>query len=354
MLASTVVHSAEAIAELVVSLPPNSTKCCDLGEKVSSLLNLARPLVVLDPEILEKCQFCSALEKLQLLLTSLDVFLKSASHLISHGFEEGLDSTIGMFIARLDKHTGEFKVLEDRRCELVRQEKEFCNALQHQYIEDPPLQDFNDDRALISEGRFGEIFRMNNTSAGVTYAVKRLRLELLAPLGVTVATLAEQCEGLLTLSIPHIGRYSQMFLSKEERFFNIAMELVEGDSLAEKVVCIPTPTESEVVEWTWQMASALSYMHSAGVLHRDLRPENIILTQTGEIKLVGLQIPCLPSAASLLTVYTSFERVAGLRYDCRDDVWAMGCILLELLNRARLKPILLSLRSCIIYYYVFV
>jgi hypothetical protein len=152
--ARAVVHCAEAVVELVASLPPNTTKCSALDAKVSSLLDMVRPLVVLDSEILEKCQFCLVLEKLQALLTSLDVFMRSAPHLLSHGFEEGLNATVGMFIARLDNHINDLKVLEDSRCELVRQEEEFNHSLQHRFIEDPPLLNFHDDISLIAQGRF--------------------------------------------------------------------------------------------------------------------------------------------------------------------------------------------------------
>jgi hypothetical protein len=337
-MASAVVLSAEAIVEFLASVPPIGTKSIDLRVKVISLLDLVRPLVVFEAEVLQACLFTSAFEKLQPLLTSIDMFLNTASHLLSlpHGFEEGLDVTIGVFIAGLDGHIREIKVLEDHRCELLLQEEQFHHILQHQYIEEPRLLDSHDGRSMISQGRFGETYCMVGTSVGTTYAVKRLRLALLVSHSVTVAVLVQESKHLQALSHPHIARHMTVFLSKEERFFNIAMELVEGGTLVEKVVHIPASTEVDVAEWARQMAFALSYMHTAGVLHRDLKPENVVLTRTGEIKLVGLELPCLASVtAAEYTVYTSLERTTGLSYDGRDDVWAVGCILLELLSGAR-------------------
>jgi serine/threonine protein kinase len=78
-------------------------------------------------------------------------------------------------------------------------------------------------------------------------------------------------------------------------------------------------------------------MHREGVLHRDLTLENIMLTLTGEVKLVNTQLLCLVSCSAVeFTAYTSFERTTGVSYDGRDDVWAVGYILLELLSRARI------------------
>jgi serine/threonine protein kinase len=106
------------------------------------------------------------------------------------------------------------------------------------------------------------------------------------------------------------------------------MELFEEGTLADKVTCVMVPSELEILE--------LSYMHVQGVLHRNLKPENLMLTRTGEVKLAGFELPCIRTIpAAEYTVYTSFERTMGLPYDDRDDVWAVGCILLELLCRDR-------------------
>jgi hypothetical protein len=342
LAATSVVQCGEAVVVLIDGLPSNGTKCCDLRRKVDSLVDCIRPLAALADDALESFQFTPALNKLTSLMFSVEKFVQSVSHLLADGVEDGLDIVIAAFVVKIDSSMEEITTLIKRRSELLRQEEEFQNTLQHQYVENPPMEDAYDGRALISQGCFGRTYRMVDMTDGQTYAVMRLRLAALTPQGVTISALAQECKILQALSHSHVASNKAMFLSREGRFFNIVMELIEGETLADKVACTPAPTEDKTVEWAQQMASALSYMHGKGVLHRDLRPENVVLTRTGKVKLVGHQLVCIASIIAEFTVYTSFERTAGLPYDGRDDVWAVGCILLELLNRARLVPRSLS------------
>jgi hypothetical protein len=338
-VAVSVIQCAETVIVLVDGLPPNGTKCSDLRKKLDSLVDCLRPLAALADDGLELFQFTPALDKLKSLLFSVEKFVQSVSHLLADGVEDGLDIVIAAFVVKIDSSMEEITTLIKRRSELLRQEEEFQNTLQHQYVESPPMEDAYDGRALISQGSFGRTYRMVDMADGQTYAVKRLRLAALTPQGVSISALAQEHKILQALSHSHVASNKAMFLSGEGRFFNIVMELIEGETLADKITCAPAPTECNVVERAQQMASALSYMHGKGVLHRDLKPENVALTRTGRIKLVGLQLPCLASiTAAEYTVYTSLERTMGLPYDGGDDLWAVGCILLELLNRARLVP----------------
>jgi serine/threonine protein kinase len=87
------------------------------------------------------------------------------------------------------------------------------------------------------------------------------------------------------------------------------------------------------------MALALSYMHGENVLHRDLNPDNVMLTARSKVKIIGFGHACCVSEYAESTVgartHASFQKLTGLKYDGRDDVWALGCILLELLLRTR-------------------
>jgi hypothetical protein len=342
LTATSIVQCGEAVVVLIDGLPSNGTKCSDLRRKVDSLVDCIRPLAALADDALELFQFTPALNKLTSLMFSVEKFVQSVSHLLADGVEDGLDIVIAAFVVKIDSSMEEITTLIKRRSELLRQEEEFQNILQHQYVENPPMEDAYDGRSLISQGCFCRTYRMVDMTDGQTYAVKRLRLAALTPQGVTISALAQEYKILQALSHSHVASNKAMFLSREGRFFNIVMELIEGETLADKIICAPAPTECKIVEWARQMASALSYMHGKGVLHRYLTPENVVLTRTGKVKLVGHQLACLASITAEFTVYTSFERTAGLPYDGRDDVWAMGCILLELLTTARLVPQSLS------------
>jgi hypothetical protein len=92
LMASPVLLCAERIADLIAGLASTGTKCIGLGERIVSLINVLSPIVLLGAEILETSFVTSALDKLQTLLISIDMFLRTALHLLSDGFEVELEA----------------------------------------------------------------------------------------------------------------------------------------------------------------------------------------------------------------------------------------------------------------------
>jgi hypothetical protein len=213
--------------------------------------------------------------------------------------------------------------------------------IEDSFMEDPPMESFHDKRSILGRGVFATTHRMLNTMDARKYAVKRVDLADAEKNGVTRWMLRNECAILEKLTHVHIARYFMNFYSHKNQYFNIVMELIQGGTLAEKVACNPPPTDVEIVEWARQMASALSYMHGEGVQHRDLKPDNVMLTSNSKIKVIDLGLASAVTSAAYMhtkvgtTTYSSYEKLLGLGYDGRDDVWAVGCILLELVIRAR-------------------
>lgn len=123
----------------------------------------------------------------------------------------------------------------------------------------------------------------------------------------------------------------------------IAMELVEGTDL-EKVL---TTGASLSIEWTLdvlrQICDGLGYAHDRGIIHRDVKPANIIVTPEGDVKIMDFGIAHLQSSDMtksgpvLGTIhYMAPEQLEGLKIDRRADVFSVGAIVYELL--ARKKP----------------
>ncbi|EOD21722.1 hypothetical protein EMIHUDRAFT_101558 [Emiliania huxleyi CCMP1516] len=108
------------------------------------------------------------------------------------------------------------------------------------------------------------------------------------------------------------------------RLFVIVTELLTGGSLAEKIAAAPPPPE--VAALMRQVASGLAYMHTLNLQHRDLKPANVMLDSTGRAKMIDFGLACVGTDA-----YMSPEKAIGKRYGPADDVWAVGCILAELL-----------------------
>jgi hypothetical protein len=207
----------------------------------------------------------------------------------------------------------------------------------------------------LGGGAFGSTYRLENVPLGCVFAVKQIDLTRPIPQHfLSPEALQRECSILESLKHPNIARYYTSYYSDEEtgtgkyRFFNVVMELVEAGTLAEKVTTgSGAPSEEEVVEWAQQMASALSYMHSMHIYHRDLKPDNVMLTSGSAIKIIDLGLACQNNSSASLKLtligsplYASYEKTTGAPYDGRDDVWAMGLMFLELLIGERLGTLL--------------
>jgi hypothetical protein len=201
--------------------------------------------------------------------------------------------------------------------------------------------------AKVGSGSFGLTYQMENSPLGCVFAVKRIDLTRALPEQFTNAkALNQECDLLQALKHPNIARYFTNFYSDLDRSsrlprcFNIVMELIEGGSLASKITTSPhRPSEVEIVDWARQMASALCHMHNQRVYHRDLKPNNVMLTGRSTIKIIDLGLASRNTSSASLrgtlvgsAPYASFEKTTGVRYDSRDDIWAMGLIFLELLK----------------------
>jgi len=128
----------------------------------------------------------------------------------------------------------------------------------------------------------------------------------------------------------------------------IAMELVEGQALSARVVDGPLPVD-QVLRYGQQMADALAHAHGRGVVHRDLKSANVVVTPEGQIKVLdfglakGLTTEELAEATTVsrqalidpetvagTLAHTAPEQLRGQPADARSDIWALGVVLYEL------------------------
>ena len=129
------------------------------------------------------------------------------------------------------------------------------------------------------------------------------------------------------------------------------LELVEGDTLAERIATGPLPVE-EALSIARQIAEALEAAHEKGIVHRDLKPANIKITPDGVVKVLDFGLAkatadaiCADADASRrrhgwrtrdgvilgTAAYMSPEQARGKPLDKRTDIWAFGCVLYEML-----------------------
>jgi serine/threonine-protein kinase len=123
----------------------------------------------------------------------------------------------------------------------------------------------------------------------------------------------------------------------------LVMELVEGENLQQRLADGPLDVRQAVGIAT-QVCDALTAAHQAGVVHRDIKPDNILLTRTGTVKLCDFGIARLQQATRVRVTdhatavgtseYMAPEQAAGGPVDARTDLYALGCLLYAMLSGA--------------------
>ncbi|MFD9725644.1 PQQ-binding-like beta-propeller repeat protein [Streptomyces sp. NPDC059072] len=118
----------------------------------------------------------------------------------------------------------------------------------------------------------------------------------------------------------------------------LVMELITGQDLSRVLDSGETLAVATVLDWSAQVADALQAAHDEGVVHRDLKPSNLMLTESGRIKILDFGIAGFLDNASADSEpigswpYMAPERILGSRGDARTDLYALGCVLYELLT----------------------
>ena len=137
-------------------------------------------------------------------------------------------------------------------------------------------------KALLGRGGMGEVYRALDTRLGREVAIKVLPPALMADPD-RLARFEREARVLASLNHPHIG----MLYGLEESGGHLALilELVEGDTLADRLARGPVPLK-EALSWARQIADALDAAHEKGIVHRDLKPANVKITPLDVVKVL--------------------------------------------------------------------
>jgi hypothetical protein len=200
----------------------------------------------------------------------------------------------------------------------------------------------------------GEVWRAKDPRLGRDVAIKVLP-EAFAADAERLARFRREAQLLASLNHPHIAAIYG--LEESEGLETLVLELVEGETLAERLAKGALPIE-EALGIARQIAEALEAAHERGIVHRDLKPANVKLTPDGQVKVLDFGLakalvkegsspdvstsPTITAAATQAGIvigtaaYMSAEQARGRAVDKRADIWAFGVILWEMLTGRRL------------------
>lgn len=203
----------------------------------------------------------------------------------------------------------------------------------------------------LGSGGMGEVYRARDTRLQRSVAIKILPAQLSSDL-VRRQRFEREAKTISNLNHPHICVLHDV--GSQDGMSYLVMECLEGETLAKRLEKGPLPLE-QALKFGSQIADALDKAHRSGVVHRDLKPGNIMLTETGAKLLdFGLAKPAVTlTTTATLTVatpsspvteqgtivgtfqYMSPEQVEGKELDGRSDIFSLGAVLYEMVTGKR-------------------
>ena len=188
----------------------------------------------------------------------------------------------------------------------------------------------------IGKGGMGVVYKAEDTKLRRTVALKFLPPEL-AESPEAGERFIREAQAAAALSHPHICTIHE--ISEEEDQSFIVMEYIEGESLRQKILKGPLD-QTEVLDIAIQVAEGLEEAHKKGIVHRDIKPGNIMLTEKGAAKVMDFGLAKVfggslitREAATMGTVaYMSPEQAKGEVVDHRTDIWSLGVVLYEMIT----------------------
>ncbi len=179
------------------------------------------------------------------------------------------------------------------------------------------------------------------------YKAKCHRLNRLVAVKILRSDLAEnedfrrrfRDESLAVAQLSHANIVSVYDVSHSDDLDYIVMELIDGITLKQYMERRGKMDWREALHFITQIMRGLSHAHSRGIIHRDIKPQNIMVLRDGSVKVADFGIACLANTSQTLTQealgsvhYISPEQARGDRIDARSDIYSAGVVLYEMLT----------------------
>jgi serine/threonine protein kinase len=203
--------------------------------------------------------------------------------------------------------------------------------------------------APLGTGGMGEVYRARDTRLDRSVAIKILPAQFSSD-PVRKQRFEREAKTISGLNHPHICVLYDV--GSQDGVDYLVMECVEGETLAKRLENGPLPLD-QVLRYGAQIAVALDKAHRSGVVHRDLKPGNIMLTASGTklldfglakpagMMVGGMTLTAAETQASPVTAegtivgtiqYMSPEQIEGKEIDGRSDIFSLGAVLYEMLT----------------------
>jgi tRNA A-37 threonylcarbamoyl transferase component Bud32 len=190
---------------------------------------------------------------------------------------------------------------------------------------------------LIALGGMGEVWRARDLVLNRPVAVKLLRSEHAGD-AAFLARFRDEARHAASLAHPNIATVHDY--GEQDGWAYLVMELVEGESLAARLARTGPTGAAPVIGVLGQVGDALAVAHRAGIVHRDVKPANILLTPDGRVKLTDFGIAKAMGASSHTASgvvvgtarYLSPEQATGSTTSPASDVYALGLVAYEMLT----------------------
>jgi len=187
----------------------------------------------------------------------------------------------------------------------------------------------------LGEGTYGVVSKVRHKPSGIIVAFKKVKLDMEEE-GIPATTIRE-VSLLKTLVHKYIVRLYECIMYKKN--LNLVFEFVTMD--LQKYIQHEQPIDLGIIKrMTLQLTSGIDYCHAHGILHRDLKPQNLLVNRQGDIKIADFGLGRdhgVPMSIITHEVVTLWYRCPEILLGCKDygtgvDIWAIGCIIAELHN----------------------
>ncbi len=188
---------------------------------------------------------------------------------------------------------------------------------------------------VIGKGGMAYVFKASCNLLNRYVAIKMLREDMAHDEGFR-DNFKKEAQAVAMLSHPNI--VSIYDVSRTPDMDYIVMELIEGVTLKIYMKSKGALSCKESVHFTTQIAKALSHAHSKGIVHRDIKPQNIMIAMDGAVKVADFGIAYLENANAVDTTavgsvhYISPEQAKGQNVDARSDIYSLGVVMYEMLT----------------------